>query len=200
MDLPISAPPRPEKRAAAHVQWWDYAHQIARALWAGDPIPTIGVHGPVLEGDEAAYLFATATYSRFAAGDDRYDALNVVVLARPAITAGTLALQGIVNHRRKAAARRAAAPQWRATRDVHVVATSERLLTNTAAGWISFWHDAVTEFYVDLYGWTMTLGFGDQCPPLKLTGLPVPAISVLSAYRIYGNQWSADPRLSALLT
>ena len=199
--LPAGASPRDTSgHSPGLIQWWDYAHQTARALWAGDPLPPFNVYGPVLEAQEMAYLSAEATYSRFAPGDDRYNALNVVVFARPAITASTLAIQGLVNHRRKAAARRAAAPTWRGSRDVHVVLTSERLLANTAAGWISFWHDAVTEFYVDLYRWTMALGFGDQCPPVKFTGLCVPAISVMTAHRIYGDQWSADPRLAVLLT
>ena len=130
----------------------------------------------------------------------RYTGLSFAVIARPAITASTLAVQGIINHRRKAAARRAAVPAWCGTRDVPVILTSERLLANTTAGWISFWHDAVTELYVDLSQWMMVLGFGHQCAPVKLTGPCVPALTVLTAHRLYGEPWSADPRLAALLT
>ena len=122
------------------------------------------MYGPVLDAGEACYLSAEAAYSRFAPGDDRYTALSLAVIARPAITASALAVQGIINHRRKAAARRAAAAAWRGTRDVPMILTSERLLANTPAGWISFWHDAVTEFYVDLAQWNDGAGLR---PPMR---------------------------------
>jgi hypothetical protein len=92
-------PARHLRHSPGLIQWWDYAHQIARALWAGDRLPPFNVYGPVLEAQETAYVSAEATYSRFAPGDDRYNALNVVAFARPAIT---LAIQGLVNHRREA--------------------------------------------------------------------------------------------------
>jgi hypothetical protein len=152
MTLPTKPSPNAlTARSDAFARWWDYAQQTARSLWTGEPIPAIGVYGPVLDAEEAPCLSAEATYSRFAPGDDRYTVLSFAVFARPAIMASALAVQGIVNHRRKAVARRAAVPAWRGTRDLHVILTSERLLANTSAGWISFWHDVVTEFYVDLY-------------------------------------------------
>jgi hypothetical protein len=152
MTLPAKPSPNAlTARSDAFAPWWDYAQQTARSLWTGEPIPAIGVYGPVLDAEEAPCLSAEATYSRFAPGDDRHTVLSFAVFARPAIMASALAVQGIVNHRRKAVARRAAVPAWRGTRDVHVILTSERLLANTSAGWFSFWHDAVTEFYVDLY-------------------------------------------------
>jgi len=40
---------------------------------------------------------------------------------------------------------------------------------------------------------TMALGFGHQRPSVKLTGPCVPAISVWTAHRIYGDPWSARP-------
>lgn len=194
--------PAPAATAPAdpYAQWWDYAQQIARALWAGLPLPAIHVYGPVMDPGERPYISATATYSRYAAGDNHYTALNAMVMARPAVTAGALAVQEIVNHRRKTAAQRGAAPTWRNTRHTQVIITSDRLLTNSPNGWLTFWHDTVEEFYVDLNQWTMSIGFGAHpCPPVRLTGACVPAISVLAAQHICGDQWSADPRLTALL-
>ena len=160
-------------RSDAFARWWDYAQQIARSLWTGSPSAPSRCTGPFwMPGRRATCPPKPPTVA------SRPDTTATPpsaspVIARPAITASALAVQGIVNHRRKAA-RRAAAAAWRGTRDVPVILTSERLLANTPAGWISFWHDAVTEFYVDLSQWTMALGFGHQCAPVKLTGPCVP--------------------------
>lgn len=198
--LPAAVSPRALATTAnPYMQWWDYAQQIARALWAGIPLPAINVYGPVLEPGESAYLSSQAIYSRFAAGDGRYTTLDCLLLGPPAFTVSALALQGIVNHRRKIAAQRNAAPIWRNTSAAHVILTSDRLLTNSPSGWLSFWHETVQEFYINLHKWTMAIGFGGQCPPLRLTGACIPSLSVLTAHRIWGNQWSADPRLSLLL-
>ncbi len=165
MNVPATpAPNAVTARSDAFARWWDYAQQIARSLWTGEPVGAIAVYGPVLDAGEASYLSAEAAYSRFAPGHDRYTGLSFAVIARPAIMASTLAVQGIINHRRKAAARRAAVPAWCGTRDVPVILTSERLLANTTAGWISFWHDAVTEFYVDLAQWNDGAGLR---PPMR---------------------------------
>jgi hypothetical protein len=198
--LPGAAPPRALTATAdPYAQWWDYAQQIARTLWAGIPLPSINVYGPVLDAGERAYLSSEATYSRYTAGNASYHPVNFVVLGRLAVTAAALAVQGAVNHRRKTAARRAAAPAWRGGREVHVVLTNERLLANTTSGWTAFWHTTIREFYVDLQYWTMTVGFGHQYSPVSFTGPCVPAISVVTAQRLYGDQWSADPRLTPLL-
>jgi hypothetical protein len=50
MNRPVHAP-APTQPCA---QWWDYAQQIARALWAGLPLPRIAVYGPVIEAGDAA--------------------------------------------------------------------------------------------------------------------------------------------------
>jgi hypothetical protein len=110
MNVPATpAPNAVTARSDAFARWWDYAQQIARSLWTGEPVGAIAVYGPVLDAREASYLSAEAAYSRFAPGHDRYTGLSFAVIARPpAIMASTLAVQGIINHRRKAAARRAA--------------------------------------------------------------------------------------------
>jgi hypothetical protein len=200
MNVPVDASRAAAVCADPYAQWWDYAQQIARALWAGLSLPPIAVYGPVMDTGERAYISGHATYSRFAPGDNSYTALGAMVFARPAITASALAAQGIINHRRGTAARRAGEPAWRNTRETHVIVTSERLLTNSPSGWLSFWHETFEEFYVDLHRWTMVIGFGAHpCPPVRLTGACVPAISVLTAKRLAGDQWSAEPRLASLL-
>ena len=57
--------------------------------------------------------------------------------------ASALAVQGIVNHRRKAVARRAAVPAWRGTLDETYPQANASWPTPAQAG-SAFWHDAVT--------------------------------------------------------
>lgn len=112
---------------------------------------------------------------------------------------GALAVQGIVNHRRKVAAERKAMEQWRFHQISTVIVTTERLMCSTAPhGMVSFWFGACTEFYPDLQQWTLTLGF-DSTYPVRLSGPAAPALSLWSAYGVLGDSWVDDPRLAALL-
>jgi hypothetical protein len=140
MNLPVEAS-HAAIPADPYAQWWDYDQQIARALCAGLPLPPIGVYGPVLDMGERAYISGQSTYSRYAPGDNSYTALNAMILARPPLTVGALAAQGMINHQRKTAAQRDAADAWRNTRETHIIVTSDRLLTNSPSGWLNFWHE-----------------------------------------------------------
>jgi len=170
-------------------QWWDYSRGCAAALRAGRPPTSIEVYGPVLE----------INYSRFCGGDGRYSPLPLIVAGRPAVMFGALAVQGVVNHRRKTAAAQRAAAQWRFHQTCPVIVTTDRLICTTAPhGLVSFWFGACTEFYPDLQQWTLTLGF-DSTYPVRLGGPAAPALSLWSAYGVLGDAWVDDPRL-ALLT
>jgi hypothetical protein len=194
----VTVPHTPTQPVHPHQQWWDYARRLARALHTGYPPPPLAVYGPVLHPGEDAHLGAAATYSRHTAGDGTYQHLNVLAVGAPALTISALAAQAVLNHRRRNHARAAAQPGWRGHHTVDFFVTSERLLCDTAAGWLSFWWPAVTEFYPDPLRYTLTLGFGD-CPALRLTGMCVPALTVLAAASIYRDPWANDPRLAVLL-
>jgi hypothetical protein len=113
---------------------------------------------------------------------------------------GALAVQGVVNHRRKVDAERKAAQQWRFHQTCTVIATTDRLICGTTPhGQVSFWFGACTEFYPDLQQWTLTLGF-DSTYPVRLSGPAAPALGLWSAYGILGDAWVDDPRLAPLLT
>lgn len=188
-----------QPRTAAE-QWWHYSRGCAAALRAGRPPTPIEVYGPVLEAGEQALLSAEIDYSRFCAGDGRYSPLPLIVAGRPAVMFGALAVQGVVNHRRKAAAAQRAAAQWRFHQSCPVIVTTDRLICTTAAhGMVSFWFGACTEFYPDLQQWSLTLGF-DCSHPVRLCGPAAPALSLWSAYGVLGDAWVDDPRLAALLT
>lgn len=179
-------------------QWWHYSQGCGAALRAGRPPTPIEVYGPVLEPGEQALLNAEIDYSRFCGGDGSYSPLPLLVAGRPAVMFGALAVQGVVNHRRKTAAAQRAAAQWRFLQTCPVIVTTDRLICTTAPhGMVSFWFGACTEFYPDLQQWTLTLGF-DSTYPVRLGGPAAPALCLWSAYGILGDAWVDDPRLALL--
>jgi hypothetical protein len=184
-------------------KWWTYARIAARVAYYNPSAPPrcIEVYGPVLDPGEIAILNARATYSRFYGDNGSYDHSDMFVVGHPTLMIGMLAGNAILNARRKAKARDAATPRWRSQQPAQVIVTNLRLLCHlTASGWLSFYYDAASEFYPDLQAWTLTVGFGDQCAPLRITGPPVPALSLWAAIGIEGQRWHTDPRLSPLLT
>jgi hypothetical protein len=157
------------------------------------------VYGPVLEPGEQALLSTEISYSRYCGTNARYSPLPLIVAGRPAVMFGALAVQGVVNHRRKVAAERNAVEQWRFHQICAVIVTTDRLICSTAPhGQVSFWFGACTEFYPDLQQWTLTLGF-DSTYPVRLGGPAAPALSLWTAYGVLSDAWVADPRLAPLL-
>jgi hypothetical protein len=200
-----SAPPSGKAHSAANPwqQWWTYARTAAELAYVNPSVapPFIEVYGPVLAADEVALLTPHATYSRFYGGDGSYQRSDLFAIGHPAVMIGVMAGSAIFNARRKAKARDAATPCWRSQQPCQIIATNHRLLCHIAAvGWLSFYYDAVTEFHPDLHAWTLTLGFDDQCAPLRISGPPVPALSLWAAISIEGPRWHNDPRLRPLLT
>lgn len=181
-------------------EWWHYSRGCAAALAAGRTPTPVAVYGPVLERGEHALLSTDIGYSRYCAANPQYSPLPVIVAGRPAVMFGALAVQGVVNHRRKVAAERKAAEQWRFQQTCTVIVTTDRLICSTVShGQVNFWFGACTEFYPDLDQWTLTLDF-DSTYPVRLSGLAAPALSVWSAFGILGETWVSDPRLAPLLT
>jgi hypothetical protein len=156
--------------------------------------------GPVMGSGEFALLSADAAYSRLYGADSGYVPASVLVMGRPAAAFGALTIQAIINHRRKKAAARAAAVQWREQQTVGVIATTERILCNTGHGLISAYYQTVTEFHPELESWTLTMGFGQDFAALRLQGPAAPALSLWAAKVILGDDWVYDPRLAPLLT
>ena len=98
---------------------------------ARPPTP-VDVYGPVLEPGEHALLSTEIGYSRYCGSNARYSPLPLIVAGRPAVMFGALAVQGVVNHRRKVAAERKAAEQWRFHQTCAVIVTTDRLICSTA--------------------------------------------------------------------
>lgn len=183
-------------------RWWLYARTAAHRFARGVSPPEIEVFGPVLGADEFGLLEADLAYTRlYAAGDGRFKKTGMVVVGRPAVMVGALAVNAAVNHRRKVAAQRAAEQRWRDHQQIRVTATSHRLLCNTVdVGFESYYYGAITEFYPDLDGWQVTLAFDGNCAPLRLAGPAAPALCLWIATAVLGERWSRDSRLGRLLS
>ncbi|WP_343709332.1 hypothetical protein [Mycobacterium sp.] len=183
----------------AHEQWWHYSRGCAAALRAGHPPAAVGVYGPVLDDGESALLSTDISYSRYRGASARYSPLPLIVGGRPAVMFGALAVQGVINHRRKTAAQRQAADQWRDHEQCGVIVTTDRLICSTTThGQLSFWFGDCNEIHPDLQEWTLTLGLNSTYP-VRLSGPAAPALSLLSARGVLGDRWQHDPRLAALL-
>lgn len=183
--------------------WWDYAQRTAQALARGEAPPTFAVHGVVLYPNEDALLMTTAWYSRlYAAGNGSYSVPGMFVAGNPAIMMGALAGTMIARSRARSAAEAAAAVVWREGQHSSVIVTTNRLLCNVIGrGWLPFGYDTVTEIYPDLQNWSLTLGFGNEVGPLRLTGPSVAGIIPCVCRGVLGNErWTADPRIAPLLT
>jgi len=184
---------------SAAEQWWRYARTCAGALRAGRSPTPVEVYGPVLTAGEQGWLNIEVGYSRYCGASADYSSTTLMVAGRPAVMFGALAVQGVINHRRKIAAERRAAARWRWHQNSSTVVTTDRLICSTQPhGLVSLWFGDCTEFHPDLQQWTLTLGF-ESLAPVRFTGLAVPVLSVLSGYGIFGEAWASDPRLAALL-
>ena len=81
-------------------------------------------------------------------------------------------------------------------RKCRLIATNYRLMCHLPArGWLSFYYTAVQEFYPDPANWTITFGF-QNAEPLRLGGLPVPTLSVLTAWCVLGRPLAERARAS----
>lgn len=192
--------PQPCRRPlTAAEQWWRYSRRCAAALRAGVPPAPVDVYGPVLHPGEHAVLTTEASYARYCGTPAHFSPLPLLVAGRPAVMFGALAVQGIVNHRRKQNAQRQAAQRWRWHQSAPVIVTTDRLLCHTTPhGLVSLWYGDCTQFHPDLQQWTLTLAF-DSTPPVRLSGPAAPALSLWSGYGVLGDSWVNDPRLAPLL-
>jgi hypothetical protein len=193
----VTAPSAVRKQNQAD-DWAGYASYLAAALRAGTPLREITVYGPVFRPDERAFFQTSVNYACLYGGDGTYNTTSLLALGSPAFMLGSLAASGIINHRRKARARRNAAVRWRDYQRAGLIATSHRLMLHTDRGWATYAYGAITEFYPDVENSTVTLGFGDQHAPILLNGSPGRAVAVLVAAATMPDRWAQDPRLSAV--
>jgi hypothetical protein len=193
----VTAPGVVREQNEAEV-WEQYARRAAFALRARTALPEIHVYGPVFRPGERAFFQGSANYARMYGGDGTYNTTGLLALGSPGFMLGSLAASGIINHRRKARARRDGALVWRDHQRAGLIATSQRLMIHTDRGWGTYAYGAITEYYPNIESSTLTIGFGDQGAPMLLAGPPVQAVAVLVAAATMPDRWAQDPRLSAL--
>jgi hypothetical protein len=179
---------------------WQLGIDWARWLLAGNSPQVLTMYGLVLEPGEVAYIQTSAHYARLYGGDGRYTHNSGLFIGKPGLVLGMMAATAAVNAGRKAAAKRDMQPTWRDLQELPVVATNYRLLCHLPrSGWMSFYYSAVQEFYPDPANWMITFGF-QNAVPLRLSGLPIPTLSVLTAWCVLGDgRWQGEPGIAPLI-
>ncbi|MEU4395394.1 hypothetical protein [Kribbella sp. NPDC023855] len=178
---------------------WQLGQDWARWLIAGNTPQPLTLFGIVLEQGEIAYLQSSAHYARLYAGSGAYTTSGGLFIGKPGMVLGMMAANAAVNASRKAAARRNTQVLWRDLQEVPLIATNYRLMCHLPArGWLSFYYNAVQEFYPDPANWTVTFGF-QNAEPLRLGGLALPTLSVLTAWCVLGERWQQEPGIAPLV-
>jgi hypothetical protein len=179
---------------------WQLGKDWARWLVGGNAPQPLTLYGIVLDENETAYLQAPLHYARLYGGSGQYHQSGGFFFGNPGMVLGMMAANAAVNASRKSAARRDMQLLWRDLQEVPTIATNHRLMCHLPArGWLSFYYTAVNEFYPDPANWTITFGF-ENAEPLRLGGLPVPTLSVLTSWCVLGaNRWQNEPGIAPLL-
>lgn len=179
---------------------WQLGQDWARWLMAGNEPQPLTLYGIVLEQGETAFLQTPVHYARLYGGDGRYSSTGGLFIGRPGMVLGMMAATAAVNAGRKAAARKDMQLMWRDLQEVQLIATNYRLMCHLSTrGWLSFYYNSVQEFYPDPANWTVTFGFQNS-EPLQLGGLPVPTLSVLTAWSVLGaDRWQTEPGIASLV-
>jgi hypothetical protein len=179
---------------------WQLGQDWARWLIGGNAPQPLTLYGIVLEQGEVAYLQAPVHYARLYGGSGQYTQSGGFFFGRPGFVLGMMAANAAVNAGRKAAARRDMELLWRDLQEVPTIATNYRLMCHLPArGWLSFYYTAVQEFYPDPANWTITFGF-QNAEPLRLGGLSIPTLSVLTAWTVLGaDRWQSEPGIAPLV-
>jgi hypothetical protein len=179
---------------------WQLGQDWARWLVGGNAPQPLTLYGIVLDENETAYLQAPLHYARLYGGSGQYHQSGGFFFGNPGMVLGMMAANAAANASRKSAARRDMQLLWRDLQEVPTIATNYRLMCHLPArGWLSFYYTAVNEFYPDPANWTITFGF-ENAEPLRLGGLPVPTLSVLTSWCVLGaNRWQNEPGIAPLL-
>lgn len=136
------------------------------------------VEGSSLTTGESVHAELQATGWRYYAVDSVAYERRILLAGGPFLMALTAIVSAVGNHRRRAAAERVAAAQWRPLGPLRIVVTSDRLLVWHQGAWWSVWLAAVTNVCFERAHESLDLYFeGDV--PYRLVGPQVPALALL---------------------
>ena len=154
------------------------ARRLTQALADGvvpEPVPVLDAP---LQVDEHAFAVVTLDGWRYVGQPDCAYERRAVLVGRPALLTACAVASALGNWRRRNAAQRAAAPQWRPLGVLRVVVTGERLLVWHECSWWSVWLSTITGMTIDAQTGALDLFFVDD-PPYRLAG---PGAEQVAAY------------------
>lgn len=155
----------------------DDARQLAESLAQGAQLEPLHVEGlPLLHG-ESAYAEVDVEAWRWLAADVVYERRSTLLGGPVVMTVSALA-SATGNRRRRLAAERAAAPQWRPLGIIRVVVTDRRFLVWHESAWWSLSFDAVVAWEVDAGAPALTLSVREVAP-YRVVGPSVPLLVVV---------------------
>jgi hypothetical protein len=158
------------------------AHRLAQALADRVGPESVPVLGAPLRDDEHALAVLTLDGWRYVGQADCAYERRAVLVGGPALLTACALASAIGNRRRRNAAQRAAAPQWRPLGALRVVATSERLLVWHQGSWWSVWLSTITDMTVDARAGALVLCFVDDAP-YRFAGPGADHLAVFVAWR-----------------
>ena len=139
------------------------ARRLAELLAQGAQLEPLHVDGLPLVHGEHAYAEVDVEASRWLPADVLYERRSTQ-LGGPVLMTASAFVSATGNRRRRLAAERAAAPQWRPLGSVRVVATDRRLLVWHETAWWSVWFNEVTAWDVDARASALTLSLSNGAP------------------------------------
>lgn len=152
----------------------DEARRLAESLARGAQLEPLHVAGLPLVLGEHAYAEVDVVAWRWLAADVDYERRSTLLGGPVLMTVSALA-SATGNRRRRLAAERAAAPQWRPFGLVRVVVTDRRLLFWHEGAWWSVSFDAVALWDVDAGASALTVSLSVGAP-YRLSGPSVPLL------------------------
>lgn len=155
----------------------DEARRLADSLAKGARLEPLHVDGLPLVHGEHAYAEVDGEAWRWLAADVLYERRSTLLGGPVLMTVSALA-SATGNRRRRLAAERASATQWRSLGIVRAVATDRRLLVWHESAWWSVSFDAVAAWDVDPVSPALTLSLTEGAP-YRLAGPSVPLLVVV---------------------
>ena len=162
------------------------AGRLDAALSDGGRLEARDVDGVPLAPGELAYADLAAEGWRYYGLEGAVYEQRTLLVGSPLLMTVAAIVSVSCTRRRRRAAERLAAPQWRPLGRLRVVVTSERLLVWQAEAWWSVWFGSVVDLYLQPESSELDVFFADD-PPYRLAGPGVAALAILFAHNLSGE-------------
>lgn len=172
----------------------DAAQRLSDALRNGGRLEPVAIEGVPIAPGELAFADLSACGWRYYALGEVFYQRRMFLFGGPLLMALTGMASALGNSRRRQAAERAAAPQWRPLGSLRIIVTSERLLVWFDQAWWSVWYSAITDIRSDPANSSLDLLF-ETDPPYRLVGPHIPALAVVLAQAARGENFGVVQRL-----